>query len=228
MVDGLSIVPVRPIQAPRTGKSFSVEQERSSERAAREAERILTAENIKGAEAIKVRALIQQVKATNQTGQSAEAQRLARHALQKARELGNLPGITPPDDEEKEEEIQSAPDAEDLVNDAPAETGSPLDEPESSLYQDASGDAGISFKMGAPLTELQAPLAVRAHETTHLLHESQEAILEGRRVLSGIRILSRIDPNTGQRHVAGGRARVVIFPKIEPPKPKEPNIDLKA
>jgi hypothetical protein len=228
MADGLSIGPVRPTsQESRTRNPLAAQQVRTSELAVRKAERILSAVNVKGADAIRLRSLIQQAKSSNESGQSIEAERLARYALEKARQMGKLPGVTAAPDGETEEPLP-APDTEPAADDQPIETSPGLGEPDKTLYQDNSGDAGISFQMGVPLTELQAPLAVRGHEVSHLLHETQKAVLEGRPVQAGIRIHSHVDPQTGRQHVSGGRATVYIFPNFEPPEPENPMLDLEA
>ena len=229
MVDGIAITPA-PLrtgtQEPLERKRSFAREERLSAHALKEAERLLSTGQINGADATKLRALISQAKTNGENGQPSEAKRLANQALDLARELGENSSNTAPTGKEEESE----PNNESIgpVDTPGGDKSGPIDKQESSIYRDGSGDTGISFKMGAPLTELQAPLAVRGHETSHLLHETQEAILEGRKVYAGIRILSQIDPHTGHQHVAGGRATVTIFPNIEQPEPQKPTIDITA
>jgi hypothetical protein len=235
MVDGLYIAPVQQnTEETRVRRLVSVEQERFSERAVREAESILTAGKVKGSEALRIRALIQQAKVSTQTGKPTEAQRLARQALHVARKLGDLTGITPLDSED--ENAQPAPDTGNVATATPAlrqaqdvgEQDSPSAQSDRSVYRDSREDGDGSLQTGAPLSELEAPLAVRSHETSHLHHEIQEAVLEGRRVDADIRIPSRTDSDTGHQETAGGRATVVTFPNTEPVEPEEHKLNVKA
>jgi hypothetical protein len=194
----------------------------------KEAERLIDTGKIKGTEAIRIRALIDQAKISTTLGEIPEAKRLADQALDMAHDEDGT--LLPVPSNKEEDEKESTPTAETVPQGQESqEEQEPLpSKQESSIYRDASSDSGISFKMGAPLTELQAPLAVMSHETTHLRHETEEAILHGHKVYQTVRILSQIDPATGKRHIAGGRAIVTIFPKTDPiPAPKL-QIDLEA
>ncbi|HQO34808.1 MAG TPA: hypothetical protein PLG59_09115 [bacterium] len=235
MGDGFAIspVPIRPVSdETRTRKpsstSSSATQDPHLRRDLKEAERLISTGKIKGAEATRVRALIDQAEISTTQGEVSEAQRLADQALDVARdEQGTL---FPVSSGPKEEGKESGSTAETAPQDekSQAEQEPLLKKQESSIYRDASSDSGISFKTGAPLTEEQAPFAVRAHETAHLLHETQEAILHGHKVYQTVRILSQIDPTTGERHIAGGRAIVTIFPKTDPTPAPKSQIDLEA
>ena len=226
MGDGFAIspVPFRPVADETRARkpsstSSSAPQDSHLRRDLKEAERLIDTGKIKGAEAIRIRALIDQAKISTTLGEIPEAKRLADQALDMARDEDGTILPVPSDKEEDE----SAPTTETVPQrqESQGEQEPLPSKQESSIYRDASSDSGISFKMGAPLTELQAPLAVMSHETTHLRHETEEAILHGHKVYQTVRILSQIDPATGKRHIAGGRAIVTIFPKTDPiPAPK--------
>lgn len=210
-------------------KSDSAQRQESSERKVREAERLLAIGEIQGAQALKVRALVEQAKSSRLTGQTTEAERLARQAVREAREEDNYtPGSAGPMDTAEGEPPGPAHEPDGTLIQTDSTEQPPLSQPESSVYQDRSEDGGVSMKMGAPVTDLQAPLAVRSHETSHLLHEIQDAVLEGRPVQASVRILSRIDPESGEQYVAGGRAYVTLFANTELAEPQEPSFDIQA
>jgi len=185
---------------------------------------MLAGQQLEASEELRIRALIEQAKSSSQSGKAVNAYRLAHRAVQMAERFEeSVPRSVSPKENRNE---RKRPEESQRAGGFDGEETALPNEPESSIYRDGSDDPGISFKMGAPLTDLQAPLAVRMHETTHLLHETQEAILEGRRVYAGIRILSRVDPQTGRQHIAGGRAMVTLFPNIEPVNPEHPTLDV--
>jgi len=79
------------------------------------------------------------------------------------------------------------------------------------MYQDASGDAGVSFTYPAPLTAAQSFIAVPAHEAQHVGRRISEAVLNGDRVLVYVTYKVRYDPNTGEAYMAGGVTRSITY-----------------
>ncbi len=229
MSDAFSIAPVRQIspqerESPRSERKPSEKRDTEPRREIREAERLVAAQDLEGADKLRVRALIEQAKSSEDSGKMRAADRLADRAIQMARRFEETSAAEAAPSE-KEQSAES-PENEQQSSRASEDESALPEKPRSSVYRDGSDDPGISYKMGGTMTELQAPLAVRMHETSHIIHETQEAVLEGRRVQAGIRILSRIDPGTGKQFIAGGRAMVTLFPNIEPTEPKRPTIDV--
>lgn len=79
------------------------------------------------------------------------------------------------------------------------------------MYQDVSGDAGVSFTYPAPLTAAQSFIAVPAHEAQHVGRRISEAVLNGDRVLVYVAYKVRYDPNTGEAYMAGGVTRSITY-----------------
>ena len=181
-------------------------------RAASQAERIIQEERLTGADATRVRGLVEQAKSRDAEGNGADAERLARQALRSARSAtgGMLAGVS--DDEPTGVAENAAP----VQANADGDTYEPL-ERETTAYSDASSDGGVSFQGSVPLTPAQAPLAIAEHETSHLRRRSRDATLNGQKVMQSIRYIYRLDPESGEIRIAGGRARTIVFPKKELP-----------
>ena len=193
-------------------------------RALSEAQRLILTEKITGAAAMRITAMISQAQQSSGQGNLRDADRLARQALGLAKDAAGPPVEGAPDKEDDSPVPEAAknPDETDKGN----QQG--FSQQETTSYQDASNDSGVSFQSAQPLTNAQAPFAVQLHEMSHVRRETSDAILHGQRVLTAVTIHSHIDPQTGERHVDGGQARVVVFPNIKTVTPTGNNIDLEA
>ena len=86
-------------------------------------------------------------------------------------------------------------------------------------YQDQSGDAGVSFKYPVTMNQYQAPLAVVAHESEHVVLAQAKALMNHENVTSYVSIHTGYD-RQGRLIVTGGRTTTITHPKenIEPIK----------
>jgi hypothetical protein len=188
------------------------------DRSLSEAERLIFENKLTGAKATRIQGLIESAKQSASAGKVVDAERIAREALKFTRETvdesSNSSSIgtgSSPDDEDETNTIPNASEETD-------ENREPLSDRETTSYTDASGDEGVSFQFAQPLTQAQAPFAVRQHELSHVRRDTSEAVLNGQRVMTSVRIFSRIDPKTGERHIEGGNTRIIVFPDLEPQK----------
>lgn len=195
-----------------------------AERSLSEARRLLALNQLSGQPASRLTSLMADAEQSIEQGDAAEAQRIAREALRFAREVtGETPAIMgEPTEEPAEDTAARAGESneEGSGSNSAANPGQPLNQRETTTYQDGSDDSGISFQAPQPLTNLQAPLAVRQHELSHVSRETRDAILNGQRVMASVTVHQRIDPATGEVVVDGGNARTVIFPNIEDMMPQ--------
>lgn len=217
------VTPIQPGSFPvQTQPTQPTAESRGSriDRSLSEAKRLLNEHHITGAKAMRISALIESAEHSAGSGNTAEAERMAREALNVTREIADESG--------KRDTTSLSRNNDNIGQSAAADKeGSAFDEPlpterETTHFQDGSEDQGISFQFAQPLTQAQAPFAVRQHELSHVRRDTSDAILNGQRVMTSVRIFSRIDPHTGERHVEGGNTRIVIFPNIEHPAPASP------
>lgn len=192
-----------------------------------EAKRLLFEHRITGAKAMRIQGLIESAEQTAGSGKVIEAERIAREALNITRQTIDETGITStetsakiPKDEDEQDKTAIGTEESDTTD------KNLIAERETTTYSDGSDDEGISFQYAQPLTQAQAPFAVRQHELSHVRRDTSEAILNGQKVLTSVRIFSRIDPMTGERHVHGGNTRIVVFPNIEAPSKMTPEAEI--
>ncbi len=188
-------------------------------RSVAEAERIIQAEKLTGAKAMRIRGMILEAQQNQERGDSGEAERVAREALQIAQDAQGSP-IPGADNGEDPGQSGSAIENEGVVVTAQRNEDGDSFEPqerEITNYKDGSSDSGVSMQYDQPLTPAQAPLAVAAHESSHHRRESREAIINGQRVLQSTRYFYQIDPNSGEIRITGGQARTLVFSKREQP-----------
>lgn len=210
---------VTPIQPGSFPQQSDPAQTRNSKivRQIAEAKRLVNENKITGAKAMRVQRMIEDAEQNASSGRIVTAEQIARKALSFTRETvdsSTITGQTTGSSEgEKSEETSVLPNAEEESDSTDANL---LPGRETSNYADDSSDEGVSFQFEQPLTQAQAPFAVRQHELSHVRRDTSDAILNGQRVMTSVRIFSRIDPRTGERHVDGGNARIIIFPNIEP------------
>lgn len=205
------------------------------DRSLSEAKRLLFENKLTGAKAMRIQGMIDTAEQSASSGKVIDAERIAREALNFTRESvdessnNNSIGVGKSTDEDEETSTILNTDEESDSSD-----DNLIAERETSNYTDGSSDEGVSFQFAQPLTQAQAPFAVRQHELSHVRRDTSDAILNGQRVMTSVRIFSRIDPRTGERHVEGGNARIIVFPNIEPqkdlfdPENTGKNIDTKA
>lgn len=80
----------------------------------------------------------------------------------------------------------------------------------SRTYQDASTDAGVSFKAPGHIDPGSSGAVVRGHEQEHVANEQARARSEGKRVLSqSVRIFTSVCSECGRAYVSGGETRTV-------------------
>ncbi|RJP25982.1 MAG: hypothetical protein C4527_16110 [Candidatus Omnitrophota bacterium] len=224
------VTPVHPVPftgaTPQSGMSAQ-----QTSRSIAEARRLLLENHITGAKASRIMAMLVTAEQYIGNGKSTDAQRLAREALKQVKETAEIENPADPNKENKEEVQLAPPDSENEetpVGDALDQDGSNVFQRETTTYQDGSSDSGISFQSPTPFTPAQAPFAVRQHELSHVRRETSDALLEGRRVMTSVTIHSTIDPRTGERHVGGGQARVIVFPKLVSNVSTGQNLNVKA
>ncbi len=225
-----SVGAISPVHQAGPQENQSVKTSRSIA----EAKRLLAKNQVTGAKAMRILNMLSVAEQNMGQGNTIQAQRIAREALSAVRDIDeNSNPINP--NRKEESEAASAPTSNDETEETPANNvlaESESDEPfqrETTSYQDGSDDSGISFQAAQPLTPAQAPFAVRQHELSHVRRETSDAILNGQRVLASVTIHSHIDPTTGQQHIGGGRARVIVFPDMEQkPLQNGNNLDIKA
>lgn len=212
------VTPVQPGSFPIHNQP---EEPRNSkvERSLSEAKRLIFENKITGAKASRIQGLIDSAEQNASAGKVVDAERIAREALNTTQKAADeksgsdtIGTGSSSDDEEDTNAITNADEETDSSD------GNLLAERETTSYTDGSSDEGVSFQYAQPLTQAQAPFAVRQHELSHVRRDTSEAILNGQRVLTSVRIFSRIDPQTGERHVEGGNTRIIVFPNIEPQK----------
>ncbi len=206
-----------------------------TQRSIAEARRLVTQNHVTGAKAMRIINMLSQAQQSVTAGKSVDAERLAREALKIAQEEENPTEIPSRSASNEEQENAAAPMQPNGENsdETPASNAMGVDpdqpfERETTSYADGSDDSGVSFQSAQPLTPAQAPFAVRLHELSHIRRETSDAILNGQRVLTSVAIHSRIDPMTGERHVGGGRTRVIVFPDIQPVWSRGNNLDVKG
>lgn len=208
------VTPVQPGSFPI--QIQSAENRNSKiDRSLSEAKRLLFEHRITGVKAMRIQGLIETAEQNALSGKVIDAERIAREALNYTRETVDEAvnnGAIGTGAKAKEDETTVIPNAEEGAT----TYKNLLAERETTNYADGSDDEGISFKFSQPLTQAQAPFAVRQHELSHVRRDTSDAILNGQKVYTSVRIFSRIDPRTGERHVDGGNTRIIVFPNIEP------------
>ncbi len=224
------VTPVPPV--PLTGAAQQPARLNADQtlRSIAEARRILFENHITGAKASRIMAMLSMAEQYVGNGRSFDAQRIAREALKQVR---GIEEDIKPSASRQEEEKPIRPEDNPENEETPAEEaldsdGNSVFQRETTSYQDGSSDSGISFQSPTPFTQAQAPFAVRQHELSHVRRETSDAILEGRRVMTSVQIHSHIDPQTGERHVGGGRARVIVFPNIKTNLQNGEKLNIKA
>lgn len=222
-----SVGPVLPGSSAQAAESAPDEK---TQRSIAEARRLITQNHITGAKAMRLSTMLTQAQQNVSSGKVFDAQRLAREALKLAQdesdstgtantENGNAPPATTSGDENNPDNSTGA-----------TQEANPNDllQRNTTSYQDASDDSGVSFQYAEPLTQAQAPFAVRLHELSHVRRETSEAILNGQHVMASVTVSSHIDPQTGERQVGGGRTRVIVFPEIQIESIVGNNLNVKA
>lgn len=221
------VTPITPGMAPppTVGRGAYASQ---ANQTIEETRRLLLQNRLTGAAAMRVSNMLALAEQRNGNGNPAQAERIARNALRMVNNIIEppIPGSNPPGEAEDGgtagEETQDAAGG----TDAPGEIPGPMGERETTTYRDGSDDGGISYRFSTPLSDAQAPFAVRQHELSHIRRETSEAIMNGQRVLASVTVNQGIDPATGDPYVGGGRARIVIFPDIEAVRPTGLNLDV--
>ncbi len=217
-VGSVGSTPYYPQMEPKAAETRPVERSLS------EARRLLIENGGASAKTMRVMAMVALAEQNAGQGKVSEAERLAREAVKLAKNEDNASN---PADPTAEEEPQNAANPKTNTTPLPGEeeeTG----ERETTNYSDVSDDSGVSFQFAQPLTPAQAPLAVMQHELSHVRRETSDAILNGQRIMASVAIHSYIDPQTGDRHVSGGRTRVVVFPDISLEFPAKNQLDVIA
>jgi hypothetical protein len=84
-------------------------------------------------------------------------------------------------------------------------------------YKDQSSDVGVSFAYPVAKNKYQAPLAVRAHESEHVMIAQAEALMNDQNVTTYVSIHNGYD-SRGRLIITGGTTTVITSPKrqIEP------------
>ncbi|MEW6234439.1 MAG: hypothetical protein AB1656_03540 [Candidatus Omnitrophota bacterium] len=216
-----------PIDYAAKAQPIENEADRTS-RSIAEARRLIAQNQIAGAKAMRILAMLSTAEQNMGEGRTVEAQRIAREALKQAKDASDETNAA------LLNQTAAAANPQNALEETPAAKaqGASAKEPfqrKTTNYADGSSDAGVSFQSATPLTPGQAPFAVMQHELSHVRRETSDAILNGQRIMASVTIHSRVDPVTGDRQVGGGQARILIFPNVESPQPASgKNLDIKA
>jgi hypothetical protein len=214
------VTPIQPVLPGSPIKPTETAFDKSS-RAISEAQRLLIQNKITGADAMRITSMISMAQKSQGSGKLVEAHRAAKEAVQIASQYGD--GLTPVAKETDKADSVSPGKADDEKDDRLPASESMGDEdgglfdPKKTTYTDGSDDSGISFQYAQPISDIQAPFAVRQHEISHVRRDTQDAIINGQKVMSSVTVRHRID-ETGSPFIDGGRARILIFPKKEIPQ----------
>lgn len=228
------VTSVQPV-GPMMGVTDTGSQARQTERSIAEARRLLSENKITGASAMRIQTLLDQAEQRIGAGNPVNAQRIARTALKQVRELSDTETTastaTPTrPEEEKDETTQGATETTDQSA-ADGGQGKIIGDPNQQnkiTYQDGSSDSGVSFQYAQPIASIQSPFAVRQHEMSHIRRDTADAILNGQKVLTSVRMFRGVNPGTGEPYVAGGQARIIVFPENKISFPSGNNLDTKA
>ena len=206
------VTPFAPISYPGTVSAADSPKTDSPSvrRSVSQAERIIQEERLTGADAMRVRGLLERAKSSDASGNASDAEHIARQALRTAQQAGG--GTTLEASPSGAESGGRGEGGTRVQANSDGDTYEPM-ERETTNYRDSSSDSGVSFQSSQPLTAAQAPLAIAEHETSHLRRRSREATLNGQKVMQSVRYIHRIDPETGEIQVVGGRARTIVLPK---------------
>lgn len=216
-----------------TGHSYkpAAPEADSSQRMMAEARRLLVQHKITGADAMRIQSMLEQAENSMGSGKRVDARRFAQEALELAKESNSASTPGPAGKEENAEEtpaVESAANPNSSEEGGEGEEGIPVAEEEKGRYADRSEDAGVSYQYEQPLSHIQAPLAVRQHELSHVWRDTSDAIIEGKRVMATTTIFHRIDYESGKPYVAGGKAHIIIFPNLLVPDERGKEIDVYA
>ncbi len=227
------VTSVQPV-APSVSVIPAGSQAQPAQRSISEAKRLLNENGITGAGAMRILAMLDQAEQHAGKGNSVNAQRIARKALKQVRELSvsSTPSdsITPTDREKKTDTVteESTDPKTPLVNQNQRGVMGDPSQQETVTYQDGSNDSGVSFQYAQPVSAIQSQFAVRQHELSHIRRDTSEAILNGQKVLTSVRLHRGVNPSTGKPYVSGGQARIIIFPENKSHFPSGNNINVKA
>lgn len=209
------VTPIQPGSFPVQNQSAENPNSKI-DRSLSEAKRLLFENKLTGSKAMRIQGMIESAEQSASSGKIVDAERLAREALNFTRETiderSTTNSIGTGSTANEEDEPNTIPTANEENDSSDVNL---LAERETTNYTDGSSDEGVSFQYAQPLTQAQAPFAVRQHELSHVRRDTSDAILNGQRVMTSVRIFSKIDPNTGERHVEGGNTRIIVFPDIE-------------
>ncbi len=89
---------------------------------------------------------------------------------------------------------------------------------ENRVYQDESGDTGVSFQSARHISASNAAFAVNSHENEHYTRESAKAEEEGKVVLKNdVKIFFSKCPECGKIYASGGETNTIVASKKADP-----------
>ena len=208
--------------ASHANDTASVEKKKS-EQAITQVQQLLVQNRITGVDALRITGMITQAQNFMGSGDPSDAQRIAKQALKIAMKYDTgFPASKSKNQQNQDIKLPgssgTAADSQNNTNSKTTSKDQPMGSEEKVLYKDSSNDGGISFQYATPVSNIAAPFAVVAHEEAHVRRETGDAILNSQHVMTSVQILQHFDPVTGEVRIDGGRTRVIIFPKYNPPQ----------